>query len=447
MYKIITVIGGGSSQWMKSIMKDLFMIEELDGGQIRLVDPKTQHVEAVGAMLKYFNQVKSKNFKIIIESDIHKALNNADFIITSFSPGSMDAFVNDIEIPVKYGIRLPVSMTVGVPGISAAIRTAPVAYEFVEIMEKQCPGAWLFNLTNPMSVVTRAMNMAARKTRVVGLCHEFHAFYAILDPIFNFNAPQDMALLDKIYKWLPEQGYEYTVAGLNHFVWLTELRYKGRDMLPKIKEYAKGYDKSQNHGAKMSLCENFGCLPLPGDRHLIEFFPALCNIQNGWGMKYGVKKTTVDQRIHNIDKSLQLVREITAGKEPKNFWQFSGEEMPMIIKAILSDKFVRGIVNMPNTGQIDELPKNIIVETLADINSDGVSCKKSGKLPRSIEVLCRLHSDIHEMTVESSLKGDRQLLLEAMLLDPSTAHSEFSTISTMCDELLKSNRKWLPRFF
>ena len=51
------------------------------------------------------------------------------------------------------------------------------------------------------------------------------------------------------------------------------------------------------------------------------------------------------------------------------------------------------------------------------------------------------------MTVAAALKGDRRLLLEAMILDPSTAHADFASISTMCDELLASNRKWLPRFF
>jgi alpha-galactosidase/6-phospho-beta-glucosidase family protein len=447
MQKKITVIGGGSTQWMRVLMKDIYMIEELDGGEICLVDPKTEYVEGVAAMLEYFNQAQDKKFNITIKKDLYKACRNADFVITTFSPGSMDSFVNDLEIPIKYGIRLPVSMTVGVCGISAAIRTAPVAYELVEVMEQVCPGAWLLNVTNPMSVVTRAMHMAARKTKVVGLCHEFHSLYKIMKPIFDLSAPEDMPVLEKIYSWLPEQGFEYTVAGINHFTWLTGLKYKNKNMLPKVRDYAKAYDKTQEHGAKMSLCENFGYLPLPGDRHLIEFLPSLCNIQNGWGMKYGVKKTTIDERIYGMENSVREIKDIAAGNEPENLWQRSAEELPAIMEAIVCDKSVTGMVNMPNAGQIDNLPKDITVETLAEINQDGITCKKSGELPRPIATLCRFHSDIHEMTVEASLKGDRKLLLDAMLLDPSTAHADFSSISTMCNELLESNKKWLPRFF
>jgi alpha-galactosidase len=150
---ILTVIGGGSSQWMKSLMRDVYFLDEVGGGEIRLVDPKRDNVEAVARMLETFNKVRNKDYKISVTNDRREALKHADFVMTTFSPGSMDAFYHDLEVPIKYGIRIPVSMTVGPPGISAALRTAPIAYEIVEDMEAMCPGAWLLNVTNPMSVV------------------------------------------------------------------------------------------------------------------------------------------------------------------------------------------------------------------------------------------------------------------------------------------------------
>ena len=129
-------------------------LDEIEGGEIRLVDPDKTNVEAVAQMLHKFNEIRVKDYAISVVDDRKAALKDADFVLTTFSPGSMDAFYNDLEIPVKYGIRLPVSMTVGIPGISAAIRTVPVAYEIVKEMEEVCPGAWLLNVTNPMSCVT-----------------------------------------------------------------------------------------------------------------------------------------------------------------------------------------------------------------------------------------------------------------------------------------------------
>lgn len=98
-------------------------------------------------------------------------------------------------------------------------------------------------------------------------------------------------------------------------------------------------------------------------------------------------------------------------------------------------------------GQISNLPKDVVVETLAEISPEEIRPKMSGELPGAVGTLCRLHADVHEMTVKAALEGNRTLLIEAMSLDPSCGTACFSEISKLCDELLKENRKWLPRFF
>ena len=108
---ILTVIGDGSSQWIKSLMRDVYLLDEIDGGEIRLVDPKRENVEAEARMLDTFNQVRNKAYVISVTDDRKEALKNADFVMTTFSPGSMGPFYHDLEIPIKYGIRIPVLMT------------------------------------------------------------------------------------------------------------------------------------------------------------------------------------------------------------------------------------------------------------------------------------------------------------------------------------------------
>ena len=454
---ILTVIGGGSCQWMRGLMRDVYLLGESDGGEIRLVDPNKIHVEAVADMLRYFNNIREKNYKIAVVEDRKEALVGADFVMATFSPGSMDAFYNDLEIPIKYGIRQPVSMTVGPPGISAAIRTAPVAHEIVEDMEEVCPGAYLLNVTNPMSAVTRAMTMAARSVRVIGMCHEFHAFHKYLEPILGLKKPDGMNVVDYLYEWLTDQGFEYTVAGLNHFIWITRATQNGEDMIPKIHEYTirnrdlkpvdAPYDATTNYSAaKFAFCRTFGCLPIPGDRHLVEFWPSLCNIRNGYAFKYDVIKTTVDVRRHNRDKNFETIKRIASGEEEVD-WTRSGEEMTAIMRAILTGTNTTCIANLPNTGQISNLPRDVVVETLATITPDGIDPKESGELPGPIGSLCRLHADIHELTVKAGLEGDRNLFVQALSLDPLSAGADFSEIGDLADELLIANREWLPRFF
>ena len=453
---ILTVIGGGSSQWMKSLMRDVYFLDEVGGGEIRLVDPKRDNVEAVARMLETFNKVRNKDYKISVTNDRREALKHADFVMTTFSPGSMDAFYHDLEVPIKYGIRIPVSMTVGPPGISAALRTAPIAYEIVEDMEAMCPGAWLLNVTNPMSVVTRAMNKAAKTVKVIGLCHEFHAFPRFMEAIFGLGRPDDVDLLTYLYQWLGEQGFEYTVAGVNHYIWITQATWHGEDVIPRIRQYAidhwdtksedTPYSATDNHNAaKLALCRTFGYLPIVGDRHLVEFWPSLCNARNGFGMKYDVIKTTVDARRHRVDQSREEIERIARGEQAID-WTPSGEEMTGIMKAILTGSSVRCILNLPNRGQITNLPEDCVVETLGQVSAAGAKAEPSGELPGPIGSLCRLHADVHEMTLAAALSGDRDLAVQAMSLDPLSAGADFSEIAAMTDELLLANQAWLPRF-
>ena len=456
---VLTVIGGGSVNWMKRLMRDLYLVDELEGGEIRLVDPNLKHARAVADMLRRFNYLRGKEYFVRATDNRRDALPGSDFVMTTFSPGTMEGFDNDLELPAKYGIRLPVSMTVGIPGISAAIRTIPVAYEIVKDMEELCPGAWLLNVTNPMSTVVGAMNRAAKSTKIVGLCHEFHCLPECLGPALGLERPEGVDILDYVYRWLPEQGFDYTVAGINHFIWLTRATWKGEDVLPRIRAFAQSHmtfrepekkeivDVYANNGeVKLMLCRQLGYLPLAGDRHLVEFHPSLCNVMNGYGMKYGVRKTTVDLRRANIRASYDEIVSVAKGDTDMS-WERSDEEMTEIMRAIVTGGSTVGIVNAPNAGQIENMPEGSIVETLATIDRSGVHPHASGILPGAVGSMCRLHSDVQQMVIDAALAGDRTLLLEAMSLDPSSAGADFAAIPALMEELLDANRKWLPRFF
>lgn len=457
----IAVIGGGSVNWMRGLMRDIYLMDAADGGEIRLVDPNVEHVTSVRNMLLKFNEKTGKDFSISIVEDRKDALRGCDFVLTTFSPGAMDAFFNDLEIPVKYGVRLPVSMTCGISGISAAIRTVPVAYEIAQDMEQVCPGAVLLNVTNPMTAVTKAFNIPARTITVYGICHEIFSLRRFTEKIFGITMPQGMRIGTYLYSYLHEQGFDYTVAGLNHYIWLTKAAYHGEDVIGKIRQFAMEHDGledlpenyqatnsySNNCQAKLALCRQFGYLPIPGDRHLIEFMSSLCNNQNGFGMEYGVLKTTVDSR--RLDKVMQKkdIDDIASGAKEVSLYR-SGEDIADIMQSYIEKTELITVCNRPNIGQISNLPEGAIVETLVKKEKDGtITPLPAGDLPRPIHHLCYLHTGIIEMAVEAALKGDRELLIEAMSIDPSTGTMDFSKIPQLCDDLLMANRKWLPRFF
>ena len=56
----LCVIGGGSVNWMRGLMRDVYTLEGVEGGEIRLVDPNADHVTSVKNMLLKFNELTEK---------------------------------------------------------------------------------------------------------------------------------------------------------------------------------------------------------------------------------------------------------------------------------------------------------------------------------------------------------------------------------------------------
>jgi alpha-galactosidase len=117
------------------------------------------------------------------------------------------------------------------------------------------------------------------------------------------------------------------------------------------------------------------------------------------------------------------------------------------MRAVMTGQPATLIANLPNSGQIANMPADVAVETLARVSRAGVQPVPAGDLPGAIGSLCRLHADIHEMTIKAAMEGDRKLLIEAMSLDPSSGGADFSEIPDLAEALLSANRQWLPRFY
>ena len=51
-----------------------------------------------------------------------------------------------------------------------------------------------------------------------------------------------------------------------------------------------------------------------------------------------------------------------------------------------------------------------------------------------------------ELTVEAAVRGSRDKVLEAMLLDPLAGRIDYDQIGDMTDDMLTATSAWLPQF-
>ncbi|NQU75868.1 MAG: hypothetical protein HQ546_06095 [Planctomycetes bacterium] len=128
------------------------------------------------------------------------------------------------------------------------------------------------------------------------------------------------------------------------------------------------------------------------------------------------------------------------GKEPLPEDR-SREAAADIMSAIVHSTEFVDVVNLPNVGQIDNLPRGAVVETLGVINGLGFTPLTAGPLPEPIVNLVYPHASSQLMLVEAVLTGNREQAFDALRNEPVCSHLSFREIRQMGEELLAANKR------
>ncbi len=439
----IAIVGGGSYQWSTKFLTDIALTKDLSGSEVLLDDINTEALMlATEAGKKIIKQARA-DISVCAARDKKEALDGADFVILTISTGGLEAMRSDIEIPKKYGIYQSVGDTCGPGGISRSLRNIPVVIDIARMMERSCPQAYLMNHTNPLAQITRAVRRET-KIKCVGFCHELFWTQNTLRKILNVHDDQMLHL---------------EVGGINHLPWIFSMRVDGEDAFPQLHEYIDENKRFANdeepadptyhvfqseNRIKFELFKAFGALPAAGDRHLAEFFPYFLTAKSRWGEKYGVSLTPIEHRYRWLDLDKKRVEKIVSSEGPIELKR-SGESAASFISAIANNRRERLILNIPNKGAIPGMMDEAIVEIFGDVDGSGTEGVAVRNVPAPVLAILKLHAAIHELTVEAAITGDRNIALQAFLLDPMMR--EFDEIENMMEELLEANRDCLPRFF
>lgn len=436
----IAFVGGGSYQWGPKIILDVALNEELRGGTLVLHDINAEALDDMYAWGTKAVDQAGANLELEKTKDLEDALEGADFVVLSISTGGLDATALDLEIPAKYGAVQTVGDTVGPGGLFRALRNIPVVVEIAQTMERVCPDAVLLNLTNPLTALTRAVTKAT-SIRAVGLCHELFSTLSMLSKMFD----------------VPEEAINVRVAGVNHFIWITDVSTRGRDVTEEafsrisggeareiaLADAAGNTDSFVNTwGFRTELCRLYGHLPAAGDRHLCEFLPGYLRDENE-RERLDLRVTTVDVRRERLAADRDRVRRMIQGQEPIPTGR-SREEISDIMAAMWTGEDSVNIVNLPNAGQIRDLPLGAVVETYGALNGSGASGIVFGELPPPVAALVHPHVFNQEAIVQAGLEGDRDLAFRAFLNDPLVDRQPDA--GEMFEEMLDAQSEYLPQF-
>lgn len=442
----IAMIGGGSFGWMPNITKDIILKPELQAADIRLLDLNLESAEIVAAVGRKYAADWSLPATFLATTDPAQALDGADAVVITISTGGLDAMAHDLHIPEKYGIYATVGDTVGPGGWARGLRNIPVFVDFAQQIAKYAPNAFVLNYTNPMASLTATL-YAVSKQPAVGLCHGLFENLRTLMRVFDLESEGEISA-------------DY--CGVNHFFWMTDFRIKGKPGYPALraklrggkriddlvqKAYVDGHGHSSTHRLVASeLFEEFGYLPYLGDRHTCEFFSRYLAPDKKRLAEYGIVRTFIEERQRGRVRGRQRAIDIGSGKitiEKKA----SRETAADIICARVTNRDFIDVMNLPNVGQIPNLPMGAVVETPGMINSIGFRPIACGPMPQCLANLCMPHAVNQMLIVEAGIEGNWEKAYSALVNDPLCSHLTIPKIKKMGRELLEANRKYLPQFF
>lgn len=102
------------------------------------------------------------------------------------------------------------------------------------------------------------------------------------------------------------------------------------------------------------------------------------------------------------------------------------------------------IVNLPDAGQVRDLPLEAVVETYGALNGAGASGIVFEELPPPVAALVHPHVFNQEAVVQAGLTGDTELAFRAFLNDPLVGSGPDTR--EMFDEMFEAQKEYLPQF-
>jgi alpha-galactosidase len=447
----IVVIGAGSASFGLNTLGALMRSRKLAGSELVLVDMNADTLAIVKRLAERLNRDWDAKMVITSYTNHLDALPGAEFVVSAIEvPPRERLWRMDWEIPLRHGVRQPYAENGGPGGFAHAARNIGPVLKITYDMEQVCPEAWFINYTNPMVRICDAISRYS-KIKAIGLCHQIYAGYGIVGYLLadklGLEAPQGPHDFWKLcHKAVPI--IDIKAAGTNHFTWMLSVHDQrtGEDLYPLVRERWANADPAFQP-LTHRLLDAFGLMPIPGDGHLCEYLPWVSDpITKPWE-KYNLHLYDWDSAEKGRGEGHQLIALMGTGQKSIASLKKASSEgaLEMIENIAGAGNHYHLAVNLPNRGQITNLPEGAIVETPGLINALGGRGFPVGSLPEGVAELLRRELVRVRLCVDAAATGDRKAALQCLLLDPVLTDIEVA--KAVLDDYLTSYKEYLPQFW
>jgi alpha-galactosidase len=162
--------------------------------------------------------------------------------------------------------------------------------------------------------------------------------------------------------------------------------------------------------------------------------------------RLGLVRTTIKERIAMRNKLQANVQRAVNGHVPAEQLKRSRETAADIIDAHSNARTFIDVGNLPNIGQIANLPRGMVVETAVRVDANGFTPLSFGDLPTIVHNFVRPWADVFITVVDACFKKDEKLALQALRMDPVCSHLTTDHVNQMGLRLLRAHSKYITAF-
>jgi alpha-galactosidase len=454
----ITLVGAGSVVFTRNLCSDILLTPALQNATIALMDIDPGRLAQARDLVQALIDGRRLDARVEATTDRRAALRGADYVVTTFQQGGLEAYKLDIDIPQQYGVEQCVGDTLGPGGVFRALRTILVLIEIGREIDQLAPNALLLNYVNPMAANCWAFDKATGRPHV-GLCHSVQGTSEMLA------------------RWIdvPYAQVVFQCAGINHQAFFLSFRRNtdpstssggtvGRggeeDLYPKIWQAIEDPAIYGSEPVRIDMMKYFGRFVTESSGHASEYVPYFRKTRQMVDEQLVPRFT--DEHDHWFDFGrtggyLRYCIERLAFSQQDYKAQTSGtkalpterthEYGSYIIEAIETNQPARINGNVPNRDLIPNLPPGCCVEVPCLVDGNGIQPTRIDNYPPQLAALNRTNINVQELIVHAALTGDTAAVHHAVMLDPLTAAvCTLPQIHDMVDELLAAQQQWLPQF-
>ncbi|MFI6445142.1 6-phospho-beta-glucosidase [Kitasatospora sp. NPDC050543] len=421
----LAIVGGGSTYTPELIDGFARLRDTLPVGELVLIDPAADRLELIGGLARRIFARQGHGARVTTTTDVAAGVPDADAVLLQLRVGGQAARDRDETWPLECGCVG--QETTGAGGLAKALRTVPVVLDIAEQVRRSSPDAWIVDFTNPVGIVTRALQNAGHKA--VGLCNVAIGFQRKFAR--HLGVAPELVRLDHV--------------GLNHLTWergVTLLDAPGaaggREVLPEL---LAGFGKeiAEDLHLPLPVIQRLGVVPSYYLRYFYQHDEVVAELRAGGSRAAAV--AAIERRL------LEMYADPTLDTKPELLGErggaFYSEAAVQLIASLLGTDGGTGVqvVNTRNDGILPFLPDDAVIEVPAEVDATGVRPLPQRPVEPLYAGLIAGVTAYEQLALDAALRGGRDRVFDALLAHPLVGQLDLA--DRLTDRLIAHNREHL----